>query len=442
MSRIAFSKSPDLVQHFQKVINYNQQIPKLSIEIPAKTAQNVEVSLVSLIDSRKAKNDHLRKVINNYLNKSNDELIDTCLDHLRIISMLVDAKGDWQKVIQNYNLNNSAKIDENSNDSTLNELTKFYDIFQLFENRKSCYFSEQNITRTGAKYAEVLMQILDQSLLPENKSKLFAEYAINFGNLRQIVLESEKWYHKNYTKNVKVLVNGMGKLQITLGKYNGTMGKNNEIILNGSDLFSNFQFKILKSKDNTISIEKGTIDDSPKSIRIYRIRISDTVYCATYIPPLYEWKVTKSEKSTGKCNIFLIDEFIRLFKQYVDSKRIQDSLKEKEYHTEIGLPIQNLGLKDAQVDAKLIVVFYNFSCWDIDDLSYKILLIVSDNLNKNDLIYHAYCLGKSLNAVFKDFSENGKRLIKPCANEEFINLFNQYSVTPFANLLDKMFDGI
>ena len=99
----------------------------------------------------------------------------------------------------------------------------------LFTNRKSGYFGEQNVTRTGAKYTQILIQLLNQfddsclenCFTPSERD-----------SLSEVLLESSKWYRGNYIKNVNVSVdkhNRTPNINITLGRNNGTMGSNNNL---------------------------------------------------------------------------------------------------------------------------------------------------------------------------------------------------------------------
>ena len=194
-------------------------MPKISFERSLPNQQRQHYSAVQTqeqlllfrgVKTQQDKNFLLnRLLVNNLSNKSCQELIDYCTKELKAISCLVEAQGN--KATAKASL--ERVLGSSTNDDHINQ------ILSLFENRNVGIISTQNITRTAAKYVEVLRLVLEQ-LKPHALATQLDYNEIR--NLDLIRVESNKWYRGNYIKNVRVnKINN--RLQIQLGRENGSM---------------------------------------------------------------------------------------------------------------------------------------------------------------------------------------------------------------------------
>ncbi len=187
-------------------------------------SQTGEPLELKMLETQEEKNQHLINMLNSINQKTitQEDIKKHCINELRAICLIQAARGDiqnaWDKIMPFYEDNTNSAID----------------ILSLFTNRNIGYFGEQNITRTGAKYTQVLIQILHQIDFKCLESEFNPS---ELDSLSEVLLESNKWYRGNYIKNVKVAIDEnhpdkIPNINIMLGRSNGTMGTNNNLSIN------------------------------------------------------------------------------------------------------------------------------------------------------------------------------------------------------------------
>ncbi len=296
MTKIAFSSSIRLSAYFDKLFPIKQkdldhQKESLEIGFFSDTEESVSSDneyKLRKYKSREDKNEILRGIIrNSFGGKSKDEIAKKCIIHLRIINELVKANGDINRAVDNIN-ENLANYFEGQN---INK-DEIQDILYLFQNRRGGLCIGQNLTRTAAKYTQVLVQLMD-IYVTEGYAKLNTD---EFANIQLALQEADKWYRGNYIKNDQVLTKPEGGLEITLGNKNGTMGKDYQINLELLCSDDN-----LKTNGKHVTARKRVFSDNSYVIKII-VHLTDRVvkYLGYYCDGIFR-KALKYEKFKDSC---------------------------------------------------------------------------------------------------------------------------------------------
>ncbi len=314
MSKVAFSRNAQISKWCNQVFA-NQYTADQAVQENAIESEN-DFSICSLedsLESRDNKNNHLLNMLNEYFNCDREELKNNCLKHLQIVSKIVNANGDWDSLLLEGKLSQEF--------ANADELKQWNDILLLFQNRRSKYFGEQNVTRTGAKYTAVLIKTLCVFYSQDELAQLFSKNQINKANIESILTEANKWYRGNYIKNVDVTIDLGGYLRVTLGKPNGTMGSNYRISFPDYKILPNSVYEILKisnqDKNNGLYSVCKVINGA-KSYVAYKSQENDIWHAAMF-----------AEKNSNDKLITILD-YLEFFGPNIFSQVNSSSNKNKE----------------------------------------------------------------------------------------------------------------
>ena len=164
-----------------------------TISFPVTRTERSNPSHSKNSSSRKSKEDLLIKIVkdNIWTIKTKTELDSFCKNELRVISIIIDARGNLSAARSNldkFKSENPEYFKDNVDDH-------IEELICLFTNRNSGWLGQQNITRTAAKYIEVLLQCYGQNNLGE-----LQDYEKN--NIILARSESNKWYRMNYIHKI------------------------------------------------------------------------------------------------------------------------------------------------------------------------------------------------------------------------------------------------
>ncbi len=176
-------------------------------------------------DTQEKKNSLLIRMLSvNLRYKSPKDVKEFCINELKAISCIIEASGseDYARI----NLNRFYADHDNQNLTKQNQ-SHINDLINLFKNRNTGYFGQQNINRVAAKYIETLKQVLNNDLSHFSNQEL--------QNLNKVAQESSKWYRGNYIQNIKV-TECEDKFIVQLGRKGGTMGLENTLDLAKLDI--------------------------------------------------------------------------------------------------------------------------------------------------------------------------------------------------------------
>lgn len=183
-----------------------KQLKKLD-NLDDRFLQTTIESIISKTLTQKEKQVLLRSMLfNNLAGKNKAEIKDFCIDELKAICQIVDSHSDINAAFKK--LADHFKLREGNQ-------TRISNLLNLFTNRRSGCFGQQNINRSAAKYTQALNLILRMVSNTEPKVET---------NIKLVLNEANKCYRSNYLKNVSLSAKD-NILTIKLGQENGQMGE-------------------------------------------------------------------------------------------------------------------------------------------------------------------------------------------------------------------------